>query len=162
MPCIMPRFVLVAQEIARLLGLILTEHAQAQKKLTANHKTFGKACADISTQLTALMTKGFILDTPFERLAHFPRYLKAVGLRLEKVRSDPARDERLLAEWQALARPFEREYLNQARSGIVDPFLEEFRWLTEELRVALFAQELRTPSPVSVKRLQKMWDARPR
>ncbi len=156
------KFVLVAQEIARLLGAILTEHAQVQKKLVANHKAFSKACADISAQVAALMPKGFILNTPFERLAHFPRYLKAAGLRLEKVRADPARDERLLAEWQGLTRPFEREYLNQSRSGVVDPFLEEFRWLTEELRVALFAQELRTPSPVSVKRLQKMWDARPR
>ena len=156
------KFVLVAQEVARLLGLILTEHAQVQKKLTANHKAFGKACADISGQVAALMPKGFILNTPFERLSHFPRYLKAAGLRLEKVRSDAVRDERLLSEWQGLARPFEREYLNQARSGVADPFLEEFRWLAEELRVALFAQELRTPSPVSVKRLQKMWDARPR
>ena len=156
------KFVLVAQEIARMLGLILTEHAQLQKKLTTNHKAFSKACADISTQLAALMPKGFILNMPFERLAHFPRYLRAAGLRLEKLRSDPTRDERLLVEWQVLARPFEREYLTQARSGIADPFLDEFRWLLEELRVALFAQELRTPSPVSVKRLQKTWDARPR
>jgi ATP-dependent helicase HrpA len=43
-----------------------------------------------------------------------------------------------------------------------DPFLDEFRWLLEELRVALFAQELKTSSPVSVKRLQKMWDSRQR
>ena len=69
------------------------------------------------------------------------------------------------ANWptgKRLAKPFEREWINQARSGVDDPALDEFRWLLEELRVALFAQELRTPSPVSVKRLQKMWETRSR
>ena len=65
-----------------------------------------------------------------------------------------------MADWQALGRPWERERLALAKSGQADPFLEEFRWLLEELRVALFAQELKTPSPVSVKRLQKMWEGR--
>jgi ATP-dependent helicase HrpA len=67
-----------------------------------------------------------------------------------------------MADWQGLSKPFERERLMQLKNGVQDPFMEEFRWLLEELRVALFAQELRTPSPVSVKRLQKMWDGRPR
>ena len=74
--------------------------------------------------------------------------------------------EQLLSEWQSLGRPWERERnaLRQAgQTGLLaDPFLEEFRWLLEELRVALFAQELKTPSPVSVKRLQKMWEGRVR
>ena len=89
-----------------------------------------------------------------------PRYLKAASLRIDKLRADPARDARLMAEWKSLAAPFERERSARARSGVADPQLEEFRWLLEELRVALFAQELRTPMPVSVKRLQKIWEAR--
>jgi ATP-dependent helicase HrpA len=75
---------------------------------------------------------------------------------------DAARDAKWMADWQALGRPWERERNALAKSGVVDPFLEEFRWLLEELRVALFAQELTTPSPVSVKRLQKMWEGRTR
>jgi ATP-dependent helicase HrpA len=126
-----------------------------QKKLAA-------ANSDIAAQLAALLGKDFIRATPFERLAHLTRYLKAAALRLDKLRADPARDARLLADWQALAKPFEREHLAMKKSGVVDPALEEFRWLLEELRVALFAQELRTPSPVSVKRLQKMWEGRER
>ncbi|MDD5249597.1 MAG: ATP-dependent RNA helicase HrpA [Rhodocyclaceae bacterium] len=153
---------LVAQEIARLLTTILTEHAALQKKLVAANKAFPQACADIAAQLAALLPKGFVGATPFERLAHLPRYLKAAGLRLDKVRADAARDARQMADWQSLAKPFEREHLAMRKSGVIDPFLEEFRWLLEELRVALFAQELRTPSPVSVKRLQKMWEGRPR
>ena len=156
------RITLIAQEVAKLVGAILTEQAGLAKRLGAMNKAFPAACADISAQLAALLPKSFIVNTPYERLQHYPRYLNAAGMRLDKLRADPARDTRQLADWQSLAKPFEREWVNQARSGVADPALDEFRWLLEELRVALFAQELRTPSPVSVKRLQKMWEARPR
>lgn len=156
------RVVLVAQEVARQVGAILAEHAVVQKKLAAAQKAFPQACADIATQISALLQKRFIVATPYERLQHFPRYLKAIAMRLDKAKNDAARDARWMADWQALARPWEREYGQMRKSATVDPFLEEFRWLLEELRVALFAQELRTPSPVSVKRLQKMWEGRPR
>jgi ATP-dependent helicase HrpA len=76
-------------------------------------------------------------------------------MRLDKLRTDPARDARLLAEFQ----PLENAYLRllAQRKGRADARLEEFRWLLEELRVGLFAQELRTAHPVSVKRLEKIW-----
>jgi ATP-dependent helicase HrpA len=155
------RILLVAQEILRLIGTILTEHAVLAKKLAAMQKAFPQACADIGAQLAELMPKRFIATTPFERLQHYPRYLKAISLRLEKARSDPARDARLMTDWQGLGRPWERERNAMLKSGQQgDAFLDEFRWLLEELRVALFAQELKTSSPVSVKRLQKMWDSR--
>jgi ATP-dependent helicase HrpA len=154
------RILLVAQEIARLIASVLVEHAALQKKLAGMQKAFPHICADIATQLAELLRKGFVNATPFERLQHFPRYLKAASLRLDKARADATRDARLMADWQALAKPFERERLQQVRTGVPDPFHDEFRWLLEELRVALFAQELRTPSPVSVKRLQKMWEGR--
>ncbi|MCM2287471.1 MAG: ATP-dependent RNA helicase HrpA [Sulfuritalea sp.] len=155
------RVLLVAQEILRLLGNIMSEHAALAKKLAAVQKAFPQACADIGAQLAELMPKRFIATMPFERLQHYPRYLKAIGLRLEKARADPARDTRLMADWQGLGKPWERERNAMLRSGQQgDAFLDEFRWLLEELRVALFAQELKTSSPVSVKRLQKMWDSR--
>ena len=156
------RILLVAQEIARLIGTIITEHNALQKRLAGMHKAFPVACADITAQVVALLHKGFINTTPFERLQHLPRYLKAAQMRLDKLRVDAARDTRWMADWQALGKPWEREQLTRLKSGIKDEFLEEFRWLLEELRVALFAQELKTPSPVSVKRLQKMWEGRAR
>jgi ATP-dependent helicase HrpA len=155
------RVVLVAQEIARLAGAILVEHAALQKKLTGAQKAFPAACADIAEQAAALVGKRFITTLDPDRLAQLPRYFKAAALRLDKARADPARDSRLMAEWQALAKPWQREYQAMRANGTSDPFLEEFRWLLEELRVAMYAQELRTPSPVSVKRLQKMWFGRP-
>ncbi|MRR50487.1 MAG: ATP-dependent RNA helicase HrpA [Rhodocyclaceae bacterium] len=152
------RMVLVANEISRLIGTILNEQAVLQRKLTSMQKAFPAACADINAQVGALLAKNFIVATPYERLAHFARYLKGAALRLDKARVDAARDARLLADWQSLGKSWERERLARAKAGVKDAFLEEFRWLLEELRIALFAQELRTPSPVSVKRLQKMWE----
>jgi ATP-dependent helicase HrpA len=156
------RVVLVAQEVARLVGTVLAEHGIVQKKLAAAQKVFPQACADIAAQLAELLPKRFIVATPYERLQHFPRYLKAIALRLDKAKNDAARDARLMAEWRSLAQPWEREWQTMRKAGVLDPFLQEFRWLLEELRVALFAQELRTPSPVSAKRLQKMWEGRVR
>ena len=88
-------------------------------------------------------------------LQHCARYLKAVTLRLDKLRADAARDAQRLAE----LRPLEQRWLKQLaeRRGQPDARLDEYRWLLEELRVSFFAQELRTPQPVSVKRLDKAW-----
>jgi len=155
------RISLVAQEIGRLIGAILSEHAALQKKL-ATIKAQPAVAEEIRAQCAELLPKGFVEATPFERLAHFPRYLKAGSLRIDKLRADPARDARLAQEFAALYKPWERERLARRKSGAPDPWLEDFRWLLEELRVALFAQELKTPMPVSVKRLQKAWESRPR
>jgi ATP-dependent helicase HrpA len=96
-----------------------------------------------------------VTATPWSQLAHLPRYLKAVVGRLDKLRADPVRDTRLLSE----LRPLEQRYLRRVieLKGTQDARLIDFRWQLEELRVSLFAQELRTPQPVSVKRLEKVW-----
>jgi ATP-dependent helicase HrpA len=151
------RVSLLAQEIARLAGTILAEHSALQKKLQQLTKGFPVACREVQDSAARLLSKGFIERTPYERLQHFPRYLKALGLRLDKLRADPQRDARLAAEFAPLFAQWQREQLKQARSGEADARLEQFGWLLEELRVQLFAQELKTPVPVSVKRLTKMW-----
>jgi len=151
------RVTLLAQEIARLAGAILTEHAALQKKLQQMSKAFPGPCRDIQESVARLMSRRFIEQTPYERLQHFPRYLKAASLRLDKLRADPPRDARLAAEFAPLAAQWHRDQARQLKSGNRDPQLEQFRWLLEELRVQLFAQELKTSVPVSVKRLSKMW-----
>lgn len=150
------RLGLLAQEAARLAATVLTEWAAAQRKLP-QAKGHAAAHADIQQQLGALVTRWFIRDTPQAQLAHFPRYLKAVSARIDKLRADPARDARIMQEMAPLLTLYQRA--RAARKGAPDAGLDEFRWLLEELRVALFAQELRTPMPVSVKRLQKSWEA---
>ena len=155
------RVSLIAQELMRLAGTLLAEHASLQKRF-ANLKGFPTVLEDLQAQVERLLPKNFLVYWPFEKLSLFPRYLKGIDVRIEKLRNNPARDTQLMAEWKSLAGPWEREALAKRKAGIPDPQLEEFRWLLEELRVGLFAQELKTPMPVSVKRLQKIWDARPR
>ncbi|VBP24573.1 ATP-dependent helicase HrpA [Burkholderia pseudomallei] len=150
------RLNLLAQEIARLVGQILAEYAGLAKKL-AQAKPFPAAHADMQSQLAALVGKRFVVDTPYAQLAHFPRYLKGIALRIDKLKADPARDARQAAELQPLAQHYQRSVAQ--RGGVADARLAEFRWLLEELRISLFAQELRTPMPVSVKRLYKVWES---
>ncbi|MFD4837565.1 ATP-dependent RNA helicase HrpA [Achromobacter sp. NPDC058515] len=150
------RLGLLAQEVARLAGAVLTEYAAVQRKLP-QAKPHAAAYADLQQQLSALMPKWFIRDTPYAQLSHYPRYLKAAVARIDKLRADPARDAKLVAEMAPLVTQYQRA--RSALKGAPDPRLDEFRWLLEELRVALFAQELRTPMPVSVKRLMKSWES---
>ena len=148
------RLTLIANEVARLAGVILTEYAVAQRKIK-DTKGAPEASADCTQQLARLVPKNFLAATPWPALQHFARYLKAIVLRLDKVRADPARDAARLAELRTQETRYWR--LVAERKGAVDERLAEFRWLLEELRVSFFAQELRTPQPVSLKRLDKVW-----
>jgi len=148
------RLTLIANEVARLAGVILTEFATAARKIK-DTKNAPEATADCTQQLQRLMPKAFIAATPWLQLQHFARYLKAITLRLEKYRVDPARDAQRLSELKAQEQRYWR--LVAERKGAQDARMLEFRWLLEELRVSFFAQELRTPQPVSVKRLEKVW-----
>jgi len=149
------RLNLLVSEIARLVGQILSEYHTLPKKLQGI-KSHTAAYADMNAQLQALVHKRFVSDTGHAQLAHFPRYLKAIQVRIDKLRSDPTRDARLLAEWQQAAAPWQRALKAGSHS---DPKMDEYRWMLEELRVSLYAQELKTPVPISVKRLQKVWEA---
>ena len=151
------RLGLIMQEVARLVGTILGEWQAAQKKLPG-FKAYPEVVQDIEAQLKRLIGKRFVLETPFERLQHFPRYLKAVTVRLDKLKANAARDAQSMADYAKLWTAYERRAIQLAKMQAVDPQIEQFRWLLEELRVGLFAQELRTPVPVSVKRLEKQWE----
>ena len=152
-----PRMLLTAQELARLLQTIVTEHGQIRRKLTGS-RADRTALDDIETQLAALFPPGFLHQVGYDHLQHYPRYLKAVNMRLDKLREDPARDRAQMASMAPLLqrwRQWQRDIGMQP-----DREAESFRWLIEELRVSLFAQSLRTPMPVSVKRLTKVLDQR--
>ena len=143
-------------EYLRLMEAVAAELAAASKRLQSA-KGFAEVVRDIENQLRALFPPHFALNIPFARLKHYPRYLKAVNVRLERLRNAPERDAAHMAEiaklWTALSREI------ASRKGARDERLENFRWMIEELRVSLFAQELKTPMPVSVKRLSKQWEA---
>jgi ATP-dependent helicase HrpA len=148
------RLTLIANEVARLAGAILLEYGAAMRKIK-DTKAQPEATVDAQQQLQRLMPKRFLATTPWPQLQHFARYLKAITLRLDKLRADPARDAIRLAELRPQEQRFWR--LLAERKGAMDDRMGELRWLLEELRVSFFAQELRTPQPVSVKRLDKVW-----
>jgi ATP-dependent helicase HrpA len=153
------RFMLIAQEMARAASAILAEHAALQKKIAAAGKTFPREAGEVKAQAARLLAPGWLARTPWPRLQHFARYLKAASLRLDKLRADPARDARLAADISALQTAWSREVASRARHGAIPAELEQFGWLLEELRVSLYAQELKTPVPVSPKRLAKLWQS---
>jgi len=148
------RLNLIAQEVARLAGVILVEYAAALRKLK-DSKPPKDVADDVQGQLQRLMGKRFVVQTPYPQLQHFARYLKGVVMRLDKLRADPARDAQRLAELRPLEQRWQRRLADLR--GQADPRLDDFRWQLEELRISLFAQELRTPQPVSAKRLEKTW-----
>jgi ATP-dependent helicase HrpA len=108
---------------------------------------------DLREQLDELLAPGFLRDVDKARLAQFPRYLRAMRLRAERLRQDPAKDQARMLALQG----YWRDYLKlRAERGGDDEGLAELRWLVEELRVSTFAQELRTSESVSPKRLAKL------
>lgn len=145
----------MARELAVLVHEILREHQQVRELLERDWPHHLKpACAEVRAQLAALVGRGFVRRLPRERLRELPRYLKAAATRLRKVADAWQQDGERALQIETLAREWRAAL---ARNGPA-PDYEEFRWLLEELRVSLFAQELKTPIPVSAKRLQKRWE----
>jgi ATP-dependent helicase HrpA len=147
---------LLVQELARLVLEILQTWSDVQKKLVP-FKVYESIYRDIQFQLSGLIHKQFVVQTPYENLRHFPRYLQAIVVRLDGVRTDADRDQAKMKELAPLLANYQRAHAGLA--GAPDAQLEAFGWMLQELRVALFAQRLRTPYPVSVKRLHKAWQA---
>lgn len=110
-------------------------------------------------RLQTLLAAGFATRTPWAQWPRLPIYLKAMTLRLEKYSSNPARDAAREADIQELEQMWQEKTDGLVKQGQpVSDDLAAFRWMIEELRVSLFAQELKTPYPVSVKRLLKEWE----
>jgi ATP-dependent helicase HrpA len=154
------RLLEIGREVSDLAGRILAAyHAVALLLGKPLIPAFAPALADVREQLAYLLPKNFMTVTPDEWLVHFPRFLKAIQLRIQKLSTaGHSRDAQHLADispfWQAYK---ERLKYNRERN-LLDPALEHFRWMIEELRVSLFAQELKTSIPISPKRLEKQWE----
>jgi len=154
------RLALIAQEISRHALNALQAHADLQKKIAQAKAASPSAYADIQTQMQALIFPKFVAEIPYGQLVHVPRYLKAIAMRIDKLRTNPSRDAQCQKDWESVARPWQK--LLQGNRGSAsyamteDQALQDFRWQLEELRVALYAQELKTPSPMSLKRLEKV------
>jgi len=105
-----------------------------------------------------LIYTGFMRQTPLAQLKYFPRYLKAVQIRLDKLERDPAKDELKATQLRPLWQAYWQKIAQKSDENQENIALQEFRWLLEELRVSLFAQELKTACPISLQRLEKLWE----
>ena len=144
-----------ANALAAQVGAALARyHAIARRLKGSVSPQWLFALNDIRDQLEHLVYPGFVAATPRDRLGDLPRYLQAIERRLQRLEQNPARDRQLAAQvaphWEAC-----RERLQG--SNPVSRSLQEFRWLVEEFRVSLFAQELGTREKVSDKRLREAW-----
>lgn len=148
----------IAQRLSAETGEVLALFHEIRKRLRGP-VVLGQveSLQDIREQLALLIYPGFVSATPPERFADLPRYLRAILRRLEKLEADPNRDRALLRELRPHWERWRERAEQHRQKHIDDPRLTEFRWLLEEYRVSLFAQELRTAVPVSDKRLRQLW-----
>jgi ATP-dependent helicase HrpA len=147
----------VAQGAWRQLATIAHEHFALSQRLAAAPAVHARFAAELRTERDALVYPGFFSATPWGQLQHLPRYLRALERRYTRHLEAPGRDSRhaaQVAQWWTRCR--ERSEAERAK-GPLSPKLAAFRWLLEELKVSLYAQELRTPFPVSFKRVEKAW-----
>jgi ATP-dependent helicase HrpA len=147
----------VTEALVRQVQAIAAEYQLLVAKQSQMPATVNRLKRDVEQQLNWLIYKNCFSQTPWEHVQHLPRYLKALRMRIEKHPSNPDRDGRNAQAVGVLWDKWQAEVEKRRKADKLTPELMEFRWLIEELRVSLFAQELKTPFPVSVKRLEKMW-----
>ncbi len=154
-----PRLGAALLEVSKLAAEVLDAAHRVRSLLAATGQAnWRDSVEDMRGQLDRLVYRGFLQQTDPAQLMHFSRYLKALLLRLEKLPTAAARDQQLMQEMAGLQNDWLNRQHQAAAQGTFDPRLEEIRWMLEELRVSLFAQGLKTPHPVSVKRVRRRWE----
>jgi ATP-dependent helicase HrpA len=148
----------VSEGLARQVQAIAAEYQLLAAKQGQMPATVNRLKRDVGQQLEWLLYQGCFGATPWEHLQHLPRYLKALRLRIEKHPGNPDRDGRHAQAVGVLWENWRAEVEKQKKADRLTQELMDFRWLIEELRVSLFAQELKTPFPISIKRLEKIWN----
>ena len=144
----------VADEICSMLHELLLQYHQLAKRLQGNIPlTWFNAVKDIRQQLGCLIYEGFISATPRHWLKHLPRYIRAINLRLDKIERSLVSDKRRQAEMQ---KHWDRVYtqISSKPEQTLSQEWQQYRWMVEEMRVSLFAQELKASIPISIKKLE--------
>ena len=141
-------------ELSEVISQLLSQYQKLAKKLEQwrNEKVMYE---DISKQLSCLCFNGFVRHVSADQLRFYTRYLKAIQLRLEKAGGQLHKDQ----EKTKQAQYFEKKFWLWVSSSDANPENEAFRWMLEEFRISLFAQQIKTRQPISEKRLEKAWAA---
>src|SRR5581483_9697670 len=148
-----------ANEITQIVIDTLNEYSAVQKLMELPYApAWRDAYVDIRRQLSRVVPRGFVIKTPSQWLPQLPRFVRAIRVRIEKLRdSGFNRDLAGLVQVGPMFQQYLERRLDHEQRGVIDPELEKFRWMLEELRVSLFAQELKTSIPISVQRLDRQW-----
>ena len=148
----------VAEHLARTVLLILQHWHEIKKRLKGRiDLSMAVALNDVKAQLAALLYSGFVRDTPAQWLHEYPRYLKAIEQRLQKLPGQVQQDRVWTLELTGYMDKLNKRQEKHSKEGKFDEQLVVYRWMLEEYRVSLFAQQLGTKVPVSDKRLSKQW-----
>ena len=153
------QLLIVVQDVAKLIVPLFAAYHQARlavDEVTA--PSWRDAVTNMNQELAILMADGFLVEAPWTWLVHYPRYLKAIVARLDRLEnSGPAKDREAMSLIEPLWDAYTRRRDEQLERGHFDPELVEYRWMLAEFRVSLFAQKLGTAVKVSPQRLEKQW-----
>ncbi|MGH6654384.1 MAG: DUF3418 domain-containing protein, partial [Actinocrinis sp.] len=145
-----------AETVVKLAAAILAASHELDRRLRGTVSlSLLPSLNDARAQLSGLVHSGFISETGYEQLSQLPRYLRALGQRLDKMADDPYRDQANLAKIRQLQSEYEAALERVPRGRRPSAELRQARWMLEELRVSLFAQQIGTAYPVSEKRVRK-------
>ncbi|MBE9567227.1 MAG: ATP-dependent RNA helicase HrpA [Proteobacteria bacterium] len=143
---------------SRLLGDVLDGYRMVKKQMKAPVLSQLDTATDIQVQLASLFPENFITMIDRQWLQEYPRYLKGIDKRYEKSKTNATRDRQLRLDFSRLWDEYTKRQTALEKQHIKSPQLEQYRWMLEEYRISLFAQELKTKFPVSEKRLKKFWN----
>jgi ATP-dependent helicase HrpA len=148
-----------AEAMADVL-LSLLRHYHSLSKLLAKQQNLALMLflGDIRQQLSHLVFPGFLKSVPWQWIVHYPRYFRAIEIRLEKMPRQLALEKHFRQQFEQFWQKYMERKARHEREGIVDSELLLFRWMLEEFRVSVFAQQLGTEQSVSVKKLEKQFD----
>ncbi len=151
---------LATQDVAKWLPLLAESGQRAALSLEQLPDRFGEAKGELRNQIRELFREDFLVHTPWTWLQHYPRYLAGIHQRADKLPSTDARNDKQSSQViRELLQRYEQRFEQHERQGWIDPELDRFRWMIEELRISLFAQQLGTSIPISPKRLEKQWQS---
>jgi ATP-dependent helicase HrpA len=147
------QLITIANQYAQYLEQALIAYHEVIVALN-NTQRHNRGTEEIRQHLHDLIYAGFVQDTALDKIKNYPRYIKALGLRLQKLQLDPAKDEAKAVK----IRHFWHNYQNALKNQVsVSAAWQDFRWVLEELKVSIFAQELKTAYPISIQKVEKIW-----
>jgi ATP-dependent helicase HrpA len=153
-----PRLMSVARDVCTLAEKVLAQYQSIRKRLAdVTQINWMTSVLDMTEHLDALVFRGFLRQVPYRHLRDYPRYLKALGVRAEKLQHAAGKDQQRMREMAALQEKWRERSAAARQAGRRDSRLDEIRWMLEELRISFFAQQIRTAYPVSIKRIEGRW-----